>query len=78
MKFVKGILLPHERLILERAETEGDLTPRPLIVIDCENSFQLLACRYSVVGTDFRILVCRDVAVVEGMFDIQSLQQQIQ
>ncbi|XP_046635959.1 bestrophin-4-like [Daphnia pulicaria] len=31
---IKGILQPHERLILERAETEGDLTPRPLIVID--------------------------------------------
>lgn len=40
--YYQGILQPHERLILERAETEGDLTPRPLIVIDCENLFHLL------------------------------------
>ena len=31
-----GILRPYERLILERAETDGDVTPRPLIVIDCK------------------------------------------
>ncbi|XP_032779506.2 bestrophin-4 [Daphnia magna] len=30
----KGLLRPFERLILERAETDGELTPRPLIVID--------------------------------------------
>ena len=31
-----GVLLPRERLILERAETDGDPTPRPLVVIDCK------------------------------------------
>ena len=30
------LLLGNERLILERAETDGDTTPRPLVVIDCK------------------------------------------
>ena len=36
----KGILLPSERAILERADAD----PSPLIVIDCKDSFQLLTC----------------------------------
>ncbi len=56
---ITGVLQPTERLILERVETEGCTTPRPLVVIDC-NIEHIYMIQYPQKISEHRAFLTRE------------------